>query len=123
MRADDRYPATYTGTDPRGKSCICACRPFANIAIGQNSVIADQLAVRLGEYVVTESGFGADIGFEKFWNLKCRYSGLTPNAVVIVATIRALKMHGGGPEVKPGKPLDSATPKRILPCLKRDAPT
>ena len=91
--------------------------PFANIAIGQNSVIADQLAVRLGEYVVTESGFGADIGFEKFWNLKCRYSGLTPDAVVIVATIRALKMHGGGPEVKPGKPLDSAYTEENLALL------
>lgn len=91
--------------------------PFANIAIGQNSVIADQLAVRLGDYVVTESGFGADIGFEKFWNLKCRYSGLTPDAVVIVATIRALKMHGGGPEVKPGKPLDSAYTEENLTLL------
>ncbi len=79
--------------------------PFANIAIGQSSVIADRLACKLGDYHVTESGFGADIGFEKFWNLKCRYSGLRPDAVVIVATIRALKMHGGGPEVKPGNPL------------------
>ncbi len=76
--------------------------PFANIAIGQSSVIADLLATKLGDYHVTESGFGADIGFEKFWNLKCRYSGLKPDAVVIVATIRALKMHGGGPVVKPG---------------------
>ncbi len=76
--------------------------PFANIAIGQSSVIADLLATKLGDYHVTESGFGADIGFEKFWNLKCRYSGLKPDAVVIVATIRALKMHGGGPTVKPG---------------------
>lgn len=79
--------------------------PFANIAIGQSSVIADMLATKLGDYHVTESGFGADIGFEKFWNLKCRYSGLKPDAVVIVATIRALKMHGGGPKVKPGMPL------------------
>ncbi len=79
--------------------------PFANIAIGQSSIIADLLASRLSEYHVTESGFGADIGFEKFWNLKCRYSGLKPDAVVIVATLRALKMHGGGPAVKPGMPL------------------
>ena len=79
--------------------------PFANIAIGQSSVIADKLACKLSDYHVTESGFGADIGFEKFWNLKCRYSGLKPDAVVLVATIRALKMHGGGQEVKPGKPL------------------
>ncbi len=76
--------------------------PFANIAIGQSSIIADKLASKLVDYHVTESGFGADIGFEKFWNLKCRMSGLTPSAVVIVATIRALKMHGGGPAVKPG---------------------
>jgi len=82
--------------------------PFANIAIGQSSIIADRLATKLSEYHVTESGFGADTGFEKFWNLKCRMSGLKPDAVVIVATIRALKMHGGGPTVKPGKPLDAA---------------
>jgi formate--tetrahydrofolate ligase len=82
--------------------------PFANIAIGQSSIIADRLATKLADYHVTESGFGADIGFEKFWNLKCRMSGITPDAVVIVATIRALKMHGGGPTVKPGKPLDPA---------------
>jgi len=79
--------------------------PFANIALGQSSIIADLLASKLSEYHVTESGFGADIGFEKFWNLKCRYSGLKPDAVVIVATTRALKMHGGGPTVKPGMPL------------------
>jgi formyltetrahydrofolate synthetase len=79
--------------------------PFANIAIGQSSIIADRIATKLSDYHVTESGFGADIGFEKFWNLKCRTSLLKPSAVVIVATIRALKMHGGGPEVKPGKPL------------------
>jgi formate--tetrahydrofolate ligase len=79
--------------------------PFANIAIGQSSIMADEIGTRLGEYHVTESGFGADIGFEKFWNLKCRMSGLKPSAVVLVATIRALKMHGGGPAVKPGIPL------------------
>jgi len=79
--------------------------PFANIAIGQSSIIADRIGTKLGDYHVTESGFGADIGFEKFWNLKCRMSGLVPNAVVVVATVRALKMHGGGPAVKPGIPL------------------
>jgi formate--tetrahydrofolate ligase len=88
-----------------GQPVFVHAGPFANIAIGQSSIIADRLAVKLGEYHVTESGFGADIGFEKFWNLKCRWSGLTPNAIVIVATIRALKMHGGGPTVKPGLPL------------------
>ena len=75
------------------------------------------LASRLADYLVTESGFGADIGFEKFWNLKCRFSGLVPNAVVIVATIRALKMHGGGPVVKPGIPLDEAYVKENLPLV------
>ncbi len=79
--------------------------PFGNIAIGQSSILADMLGTKLGEYHVTESGFGADVGFEKFWNLKCRISGLVPDAVVIVATVRALKMHGGGPVVKPGIPL------------------
>ena len=82
--------------------------PFANIAIGQFSIIADELGLKLRDYHVTESGFGADIGFEKFWNLKCRFSGLTPNCSVIICTIRALKMHGGGPKVSPGQPLDKA---------------
>jgi formyltetrahydrofolate synthetase len=85
-----------------GQPIFIHAGPFANIAIGQSSVIADLIGTKLGEYHVTESGFGADIGFEKFWNLKCRISGLKPDAVVIVATIRALKMHGGGPVVKPG---------------------
>lgn len=79
--------------------------PFANIAIGQSSILADLLGLKLGDYHVTESGFGADIGYEKFWNLKCRYSGLAPNCAVVVATVRALKMHGGGPKVVPGHPL------------------
>jgi len=85
-----------------GQPVFVHAGPFANIAIGQSSVIADMIGTKLSDYHVTESGFGADIGFEKFWNLKCRISGLKPNAVVIVATIRALKMHGGGPVVKPG---------------------
>jgi formyltetrahydrofolate synthetase len=88
-----------------GQPVFVHAGPFANIAIGQSSIIADMIGTKLGDYHVTESGFGADIGFEKFWNLKCRMSGLTPNAVVVVATIRALKMHGGGPTVKPGLPL------------------
>jgi formate--tetrahydrofolate ligase len=88
-----------------GQPVFVHAGPFANIAIGQSSVIADMIGTKLGDYHVTESGFGADIGFEKFWNLKCRMSGLAPNAVVVVATIRALKMHGGGPTVKPGMPL------------------
>ena len=88
-----------------GQPVFVHAGPFANIAIGQSSIIADRIGTKLGDYHVTESGFGADIGFEKFWNLKCRMSGLVPNAVVIVATVRALKMHGGGPAVKPGIPL------------------
>ncbi len=79
--------------------------PFANIAHGQNSIIADRIALKLADYVVTESGFGADIGMEKFFDIKCRYSGLIPQVVVMVATVRALKMHGGGPKVVAGKPL------------------
>ena len=97
-----------------GQPVFVHAGPFANIAIGQNSVIADALGTRLGEYLVTESGFAADIGFEKFCNLKCRASGLKPDAVVIVATIRALKMHGGGPRVRPGVALDEAYTKENL---------
>lgn len=82
--------------------------PFANIAHGNSSIIADKIALKLADYVVTEAGFGADIGMEKFFNIKCRYSGLVPNVVVLVATVRALKMHGGGPKVVAGKPLDAA---------------
>jgi len=91
-----------------GQPVLVHAGPFANIAIGQSSIVADRVGLKLADYHVTESGFGADIGFEKFWNLKCRFSGLTPNCSVIVATIRALKMHGGGPRVAPGKALDRA---------------
>ena len=94
--------------------------PFANIAHGNSSIIADQIALKLvgkDGYVITESGFGADIGMEKFFNIKCRYSGLIPNAVVLVATIRALKMHGGGPKVVAGKELDSAYTEENLELL------
>lgn len=102
-----------------GQPVFVHAGPFANIAIGQSSIIADELGVRLGEYHVTESGFAADIGFEKFWNLKCRFSGLKPNAVVIVCTVRALKMHGGGPVVKPGIPLDEVYRKENLALLEK----
>jgi len=91
-----------------GQPVLVHAGPFANIAIGQSSIIADRVGLKLADYHVTESGFAADIGFEKFWNLKCRFSGLTPNASVIVCTVRALKMHGGGPRVAPGKALDKA---------------
>jgi len=88
-----------------GQPVVVHAGPFANIAIGQSSVIADRVALKLADYNVTESGFGADIGFEKFWNLKCRYSNLKPNCAVVVATIRALKCHGGAPIPVPGKPM------------------
>jgi len=88
-----------------GQPVFVHAGPFANIAIGQSSIIADRVALKLSDYHVTESGFGADIGFEKFWNLKCRYSGLTPHCAVLVATIRALKCHGGAPVPVPGRPM------------------
>jgi len=88
-----------------GQPVLVHAGPFANIAIGQSSIIADKVGLKLGDYHVTESGFGADIGFEKFWNLKCRFSGLKPNAAVVVATIRALKCHGGAPIPVPGRPM------------------
>ncbi|MDA8173551.1 MAG: formate--tetrahydrofolate ligase, partial [Nitrospiraceae bacterium] len=88
-----------------GQPVLVHAGPFANIAIGQSSIIADRVGLKLADYHVTESGFGADIGFEKFWNLKCRFSGLKPQAAVVVATIRALKCHGGAPIPVPGKPV------------------
>jgi formyltetrahydrofolate synthetase len=96
--------------------------PFANIAHGNSSIVADQIALKLvgpDGYVVTESGFGADIGMEKFFNIKCRYSGLVPNCVVMVATIRALKMHGGGPKVVAGQPLNHAYLEENLGLLEK----
>jgi formyltetrahydrofolate synthetase len=100
-----------------GQPAFVHCGPFANIAHGNSSIVADQIALKLADYVVTESGFGADIGMEKFFNIKCRYSGLIPNAVVLVATVRALKMHGGGPKVSPGAPLDRAYIEENLDLL------
>jgi len=88
-----------------GQPVFVHAGPFANIAIGQSSIIADRVALKLADYHITESGFGADIGFEKFWNLKCRFSGLKPQCAVIVATIRALKCHGGAPIPIPGRPM------------------
>jgi formate--tetrahydrofolate ligase len=93
--------------------------PFANIAHGNSSIVADQIALRLGEYVVTESGFGADLGMEKFMDIKCRVSGLAPNCVVIVATVRALKMHGGVGNVRPGRPLPKELVEENLPALEK----
>ncbi|MDH7509070.1 MAG: formate--tetrahydrofolate ligase [Methanomassiliicoccales archaeon] len=102
-----------------GQPAFVHAGPFANIAHGNNSIVADQIALKCADYVVTESGFGADIGMEKFFDIKCRYSGLIPNCVVIVATIRALKMHGGGPKVKPGLPLDKAYTTENLDLLEK----
>ncbi len=96
--------------------------PFANIAHGNSSIVADKIALKLADYVVTESGFGADIGMEKFFDIKCRYSGLIPHCVVLVATVRALKMHGGGPTVKAGAPLDPAYTEENLELLKAGLP-
>lgn len=102
-----------------GQPVLVHAGPFANIAIGQSSIIADRLGTRLADYHITESGFGADIGYEKFWNLKCRYSGIEPDAVVIVATVRALKMHGGGPAVHPGGSLDRVYTEENLELLEK----
>lgn len=101
-----------------GTPVFCHAGPFANIAHGNSSIIADRIALKLADYVVTESGFGADMGMEKFFNIKCRASGLIPNVVVLVATVRALKMHGGGPKVVAGKPLDPAYTDENLDLLR-----
>jgi len=92
--------------------------PFANIAHGNSSIIADRIAIRLADYVVTESGFGADCGFEKFANIKCRYSGLKPDCAVLVCSIRALKMHSGKFKVVPGKPLDKGLVEENLEAIR-----
>lgn len=96
--------------------------PFANIAVGQSSIIGDRIGLKMFDYHVTESGFAADIGFEKFWNVKCRYSGLKPDVSVLTTTIRALKMHGGGPEVCPGLPLPDSYSKEDLGLLEKGLP-
>jgi formyltetrahydrofolate synthetase len=100
-------------------AAIVHAGPFANIAHGNSSIIADKIGLKMVSdgYLVTESGFGADCGMEKFFDVKCRYSGLVPNCVVMAATVRALKMHGGGPKVVAGKPLDPAYEKENLELL------
>ena len=99
--------------------CLVHAGPFANIAVGQSSIIADRVGLKLWDYHVTESGFAADIGFEKFWNVKCRFSGLKPHVSILTATVRALKMHGGGPKVVAGKPLDEAYTKENLALVEK----
>jgi formate--tetrahydrofolate ligase len=102
--------------------CLVHAGPFANIAVGQSSVIGDRMALKMFDYHVTESGFAADIGFEKFWNVKCRLSGLKPHVSVLTATIRALKMHGGGPTVVAGRPLPASYTKEDLGLLEKGIP-
>jgi formate--tetrahydrofolate ligase len=102
--------------------CMVHAGPFANIAVGQSSIIGDRLGLKMFDYHVTESGFAADIGFEKFWNVKCRCSGLKPNVSVLTTTIRALKMHGGGPRVAPGLPLAEEYTKENLGLLEKGLP-
>ncbi|MCB0077287.1 MAG: formate--tetrahydrofolate ligase [Anaerolineales bacterium] len=104
-----------------GQPAFVHAGPFANIAHGNSSVVADQVALKLADYVVTEAGFGADIGMEKFFDIKCRASGLKPDAVVLVATIRALKMHGGGPKVVAGYELPEAYVQENLELVERGA--
>jgi len=101
-----------------GQPAFVHAGPFANIAHGNSSILADRMALHLGDYVVTESGFGADMGMEKFFDIKCRVSGLRPDCVVMVATVRALKTHGGGPKVVAGRPLDSVYTEENLPLLR-----
>jgi formate--tetrahydrofolate ligase len=102
--------------------CMVHAGPFANIAVGQSSIIADRIGLKMFDYHITESGFAADIGFEKFWNVKCRLSGLTPHVSVLTSTIRALKMHGGGPKVVAGKPLPEEYTKENLDLLEKGLP-
>lgn len=102
-----------------GQPVMVHAGPFANIAIGQSSIIADRLGLKMFDYHVTESGFAADIGFEKFWNVKARLSGLKPNVSVLVASVRALKMHGSGPEVVPGRPLPDEYVKENLELVEK----
>jgi methylenetetrahydrofolate dehydrogenase (NADP+)/methenyltetrahydrofolate cyclohydrolase/formyltetrahydrofolate synthetase len=99
--------------------CMVHAGPFANIAVGQSSIIADRIGLKMFDYHVTESGFAADIGFEKFWNVKCRFSGLKPHVSVLTTTIRALKMHGGGPKVVAGIALPGEYTKENLPLLEK----
>jgi formyltetrahydrofolate synthetase len=102
--------------------CLVHAGPFANIAVGQSSIIGDRMALKMFDYHVTESGFAADIGFEKFWNVKCRLSGLKPHVSVLTATIRALKMHGGGPAVVAGRPLPDSYTREDLGLLEKGLP-
>ncbi len=102
--------------------CLVHAGPFANIAVGQSSIIADRIGLKMFDYHVTESGFAADIGFEKFWNVKCRQSGLKPHVAVLTTTVRALKMHGGGPRVVSGIALPEEYTRENLELLEKGMP-
>jgi formate--tetrahydrofolate ligase len=102
--------------------CLVHAGPFANIAVGQSSIIADRIGLKMFDYHITESGFAADIGFEKFWNVKSRFSGLKPNVSVLTTTIRALKMHGGGPKVVAGLPLPDEYTKENVGLVEKGIP-
>jgi formate--tetrahydrofolate ligase len=104
-----------------GGPAFVHCGPFANIAHGNNSVLADRLALATNEIVCTEAGFGADMGAEKFFDIKCRASGLRPDAAVVVATIRALKMHGGVGKIVAGRPLDAALTEENVDAVRAGA--
>jgi len=106
----------------QGTPAFVHAGPFANIAHGNSSILADKVALKLADYVITESGFGADCGTEKFFDIKCRYSGLIPNCVILVCTVRALKMHGGGPRVVAGRPLSPAYKEKNVELLKKGLP-
>ncbi|RYD03979.1 hypothetical protein N752_16445 [Desulforamulus aquiferis] len=106
-----------------GQACIMHAGPFANIAHGQSSVLGDKIALRLADYVVTESGFGSDLGMEKFMDIKCRQSGLRPSCVVITCTIRALKMHGGLATWWQADHCRKSLPRKIYLPWKGDVPT
>ena len=102
--------------------CLVHAGPFANIAVGQSSIIADRIGLKMFDYHITESGFAADIGFEKFWNVKCRYSGLKPHVSVLTTTVRALKMHGGGPKVVAGLALPEEYTKENISLVEKGLP-
>lgn len=102
-----------------GQGVFVHAGPFANIAHGNSSIIADKIALKLADYVLTEGGFGADMGAEKFFNIKCRYSGLKPDTAVLVATVRALKQHGGGPKFKAGLPIPKEYTEENLELLEK----
>lgn len=120
MMKDTLHPTIMQTLE--GQAAFVHAGPFANIAHGNSSILADRLALQLGDFVVTESGFGADMGMEKFFDIKCRVSGLIPDCVVMVATVRALKRHGGAPGVVAGRPLDSVYTEENLPLLEAGLP-